>query len=125
MAKDAEIKEKFIELRAKDWSYARISKELNVSKQTLVVWGEILKWKIQQAQYINAQTTLEKYQLVKQQKIENLAKELKRIDEELAKRDLGKLSYKELLDLRSNYKKELDRETASFKNFSEDDPVLN
>lgn len=125
MAKDAETKEKFVELRAQDWSYARISQELNVSKQTLIQWGDLLKWRIQQAQYINLQTTLEKYALVKQQKIENLAKELKRIDDELAKRDLGKLSYKELLDLRSNYKKELDREVASFRSYAENDPVLN
>jgi len=35
-----ELKQRFIEMRAKDISYDKISKELGVSKQTLINWSK-------------------------------------------------------------------------------------
>ena len=34
------LKQRFIEMRAKDISYDKISKELGVSKQTLINWSK-------------------------------------------------------------------------------------
>ncbi len=44
--KDNETKNKFIELRAKGFSFAKISKELKTSKQTLVTWSKDLTLEI-------------------------------------------------------------------------------
>ena len=38
-----ETKEKFIELRAKGWSFDKIAKELGKAKQTLINWSKELE----------------------------------------------------------------------------------
>jgi len=40
--KDQQTKEKFIELRAKGLSFDKISRELRISKQTLINWSKKL-----------------------------------------------------------------------------------
>jgi len=40
--KDDNVKNRFVELRAKNWSYNRIADELDVSKQTLIAWSKDL-----------------------------------------------------------------------------------
>lgn len=44
--KDQETKERFVELRAKGWSFDRIARELKVSKQTLINWSRELALQI-------------------------------------------------------------------------------
>jgi transposase len=44
---DLETKMVFVELRAKGYSYYRISKEMDISKQTLINWGKELAREIE------------------------------------------------------------------------------
>jgi transcriptional regulator with XRE-family HTH domain len=37
--KDQSVKEEFLKLRAKGWSFNRIAKQLGVSKPTLLAWS--------------------------------------------------------------------------------------
>ena len=39
---DDEVRNKFVELRAKNWSDSHIANELKVSKQTLITWNKEL-----------------------------------------------------------------------------------
>jgi len=45
--KDTDKKKDFIELRAKDWSFQRISEEISVSKPTLIKWDKEFKYEIE------------------------------------------------------------------------------
>jgi orotate phosphoribosyltransferase-like protein len=40
-AKDPQVIERFIGLRAQGWSFARIAAELDVSKPTLIHWSRL------------------------------------------------------------------------------------
>ena len=59
--KDDTIKSKFIELRAKNWSYNRIADELKVSKQTLITWSKDLSHVISNLRAMEIEELQERY----------------------------------------------------------------
>jgi len=82
--KDQTVKEKFVELRARGWSFDRIAKELQVSKQTLVNWSRELSLEIRNRRAIEHEALLEQYAVTQAGRIELLGELLKRLKEELA-----------------------------------------
>ena len=72
-----EQKHRFVELRAKGHSYARIAKELGVSKGTLVNWNAELKTEIAQARSIELEALQEEFYLLKEGRIRLLGDSLK------------------------------------------------
>jgi DNA-binding XRE family transcriptional regulator len=101
--KDDDIKNKFIELRAKNWSYNRIASELKVSKQTLISWSKELSHVIANLRAIEMETLQEKYFAVRQKRIELFGEALRKIQLELEKRELSKVSTEKLYLLLLKY----------------------
>lgn len=95
--KDEATKEQFIQKRAAGYSFDRISKEISISKPTLMKWEGELKKKISEASYIRFVALAEEFQLVKQERIKRLAKLLKKVENELEKRTFDNIPDEKLL----------------------------
>jgi transcriptional regulator with XRE-family HTH domain len=95
--KTTEQKEKFVELRAKNWSYKKIAKQLGISKPTLIKWSKELNQKIANMKAIELEAIQEKYYMQKKQKIEIYGQQLEKIKEELEAR----LENNELKDVKT------------------------
>jgi transposase len=98
--KDNELKNQFINLRAKGLSFDKIAEKLKISKQTLLNWSKELNDTIDQLRYYEYESLAEKYNMLKKQRIDKFGKLLKNIDENLEKCDLSTLSPDKLIDLR-------------------------
>lgn len=94
--KDAKTRERFVELRGEGWSFDRISRELKVSKQTLVSWSKDLAQDIQNLRSIQLDALQERYQLAKAHRLLLFGEQLQRFRAELEKRDLSDVPTKEL-----------------------------
>ena len=98
-----EQKSRFIHLRANGNSYARIAKELGVSKGTLVNWNTELEADIAQARSIELEALQEEFFLLKEGRIRLLGEQLKAIQVEISKRDLSKVKTDKLMELQLRY----------------------
>src|SRR4030042_3766731 len=67
-----EQKSRFIHLRAKGLSYAKIAKELKVSTSTLTNWNQELLEEIAQAKATELETLQEEYFMLKESRIKLL-----------------------------------------------------
>jgi transposase len=105
-----EQKSRFIHLRAKGLSYAKIAKELKVSTSTLTNWNQELLEKIGQAKAMELEALQEEYFILKEGRIKLLGDQLKAIQEEVSGRDLSKVSTEKLMDLQLRYFGELKTE---------------
>ena len=103
----AEQKSRFIHLRAKGHSYARIAKELSVSKGTLVNWNTELEAEIAQARSVELEALQEEFFLLKEGRIRLLGEQLKAIQAEIGTRDLSKVNTDKLMELQLRYFAEL------------------
>ena len=97
--KDHAVKEKFIELRARGWSFDRIGTELKVSKQTLITWSRELTLEIRNRRAIEHEALLERYALTREGRIQFLGELVKKLREELASRTFAAVSTERLVDL--------------------------
>jgi transposase len=102
-----EQKTHFIQLRAKGLSYAKIAKELKVSKSTLSNWNQELQEEITQAHAVELEALQEEYYLLKEGRIKLLGEQLKAIQKEISNRDLSKVSTDRLMELQLRYFGEL------------------
>lgn len=94
-----ELKSQFVELRAKGWSYIRISKKLKVSKATLSNWRQELETEIASLRAMELEALYERYFLAKEGRITLLGEQLKAIQEELKSRKLIDVSTEKLLEI--------------------------
>jgi len=97
--KDQETRGRFIELRAQGLSFDKISKELQVSKQTLIDWSKNLQEEIRNLKAIELEALQEKYFLTQAKRLELFGERLKAIKEELDKRDLNDVPTDKLIEL--------------------------
>ena len=79
--------QRFIELRAQGWSYARLMTELNVSKPTLIAWSRKHQFQIQNLKAIELEALREKWLASTTERVNALGKQLRQIEAELATRD--------------------------------------
>ena len=105
-----EQKSRFIHLRAKGYSYARIAKELKVSTSTLSNWNQELLEEVAQAKVVELEALQEEYFMLKEGRIRLLGGQLKTIQEEINDRDLSKVSTEKLMELQLRYFGELKTE---------------
>jgi DNA-binding XRE family transcriptional regulator len=94
-----EVKERFIELRAAGLSYEAVSKEMGVSKQTLINWSKDLVLNIRNARSLRLDELSQKYIVAKEKRIEVFGQRLDAILAELDKRTLAELETEKLLTL--------------------------
>ena len=98
-----ELKEKFILLRAKGYSFDRIAKELGKGKQTLVNWSRELEEEIANLKSIEIEALNERFFISKQHKIEVFGELLSKIKGEIEERDLHDVPTDKLMDLFLKY----------------------
>jgi len=108
--KDQETKNRFIELRARGWSFDKIAKELKVAKQTLIDWSQEFQEEITNLKAIELEALQEKFFLTKEKRIELFGEKLKAIAEELDKRDLKDIPTDRLIELLLRYHRILKEE---------------
>ena len=105
-----EQKSRFIHLRAKGLSYAKIAKELKVSTSTLSNWNQELLEEISQAKALELEALQEEYFMLKEGRIRLLGGQLKALQTEIGKRDLSKIKTDKLMELQLRYFDELKTE---------------
>ena len=105
-----EDKEKFIELRAKGWTFDKIAKELHKRKATLIDWSKELESEIANRKAIELEVLYEKHYLLKEQRIEKLGNLLNKIINEIDNRNLKDIPTDKLFDLLLKYNKEIKEE---------------
>jgi hypothetical protein len=121
--KTTEQKEKFVELRAKSWSFKKIAEKLNISKPTLVEWSKELNQEIANMKAIELEALQEKYFLQKKQKIELYGEQLEKIKKELDTRlennEIKEMKIGELFKLFFDYMDKLEGEKIQVEFFTE------
>lgn len=105
-----EDKNRFIDLRAKGYSYAKIAKEIGVSKGTLTQWNEELKEEITRLKAIQLDELYSKFYMGKEARITQLGDTLARINTEIEQRDFTNIPLDKLLDYKIRLIKELKEE---------------
>ena len=98
-----EIKQTFVELRAKGWSLRKIERKLRVSKSTLANWCQELEEEIASLKAMELEALYESHFLAKESRIRSLAEQLKAIQKELKSRGLKDVPTGKLLELELQY----------------------
>jgi transposase-like protein len=120
-----EQKHRFVMLRAKGYSYARIARELGLSKGTLTAWNAELEAEIARARAVELEALQEEFFLLKEGRIRLVGEQLKAIQTEIGKRDLSKVNTDKLLELQLRYFGELKGEYVETGRRTETGPRLN
>jgi len=107
-----ETKERFIELRAKGWSFDKIAKELGKAKQTLIDWSKELQDEIANRKALELEVLYETYYLLKEAKIKKYGAILSKITNELESRDFNNVPTGRLLELYLLYFERLSQEVV-------------
>ena len=105
-----ETKERFIELRAKGWSFDKIAKETGKAKQTLIDWSKELQDEIANRKALELEALYETYYLLKEAKIKKYGAILSKITDELESRDFADVRTGRLLELYLLYFERLSQE---------------
>lgn len=98
-----EKKEKFIQLRAKGYSFDKIAKKLQMSKQTLIDWNKELEEEISNFKAMELELLYEKYYLTREQRLQTFGQMLSRLKDEIDIRNLSEIPTEKLLDLWLKY----------------------
>jgi len=110
MSYNSQDKERFIELRAKGWSFDRIAKELGKAKQTLIDWSKELQEEVANLKALELEALYEKYYLLKETRLQTFGAMLTKIKEEVERRDLSDVPTDKLLDLFLKYNSQVKEE---------------
>lgn len=97
--KDTDKKKEFIELRAKDWSFQRISEEIGVSKPTLIKWDKEFRYEIKTLNSIELEGLYQEYETTTNQRVAYLGEMHQKLIKELKTRDLSNVKTDKLLDM--------------------------
>ncbi len=102
-----DLKNQFIELRAKGWSLARIAARINVCPRTLVDWNRQSRFEILTLRGVELEALQEKILATHEQELTRLTQHLQRLEEEMARRELQRVETKDLYRLCSLVRAEL------------------
>jgi len=105
-----ELKERFIELRAKGWSFDKIAKELGKAKQTLIDWSKELQDEIANLKALELEALYESYYLMRENRLQTFGEMLTKIKTEVESRDLSDVPTDKLLDLFLKYNSQVKEE---------------
>jgi len=113
--KTRETKARFIELRAKGFSLAKIAEEISVSKPTLIKWCTELETEISNRKFEETEALLAEYNLMKIHRIKSYGEVLKQAYAEITTRPIKDLPTKELIRLIEVFDEKLMKEVHSIK----------
>jgi restriction endonuclease Mrr len=103
-------KERFIELRAKGWSFDKIAKETGKAKQTLIDWSKELQDEIANLKALELEALYESYYLLKENRLQTFGVMLTKIKAEVERRDLSDVPTDKLLELLLKYNSQVKEE---------------
>jgi len=109
---DDKTVQRFIELRVQGWPFARIAAELNVSKPTLIGWSRKHQHTIANLVAIEREERLNQLLATSEERLRQLAEQLRAAEAELAKRDLTTLSTGRLLTHLESLRRQVRREAG-------------
>ena len=104
------IKQEFIELRAKGWSFDKIAKQTGKAKQTLIDWSKELQDEIANLKASELEAIYESYYLLKENRLQTLGGVLNKIKDEILSRDLKEVPTDKLLELLLKYNTQVKEE---------------
>lgn len=116
----SELQTRFVELRAKGYSYARIADQLHVSKGTMTAWSRELEGDIATLKALELESLQEEYYLLKEGRIRLLGGLLRRLMVEAESRDLSDVPTDKVLDLILRTYKELQLERVEVRPLEEE-----
>lgn len=122
--KSLDLKRQFIELRAKDESFANIAKKLNVSKLTLIKWSRELSDELSQAKAIELDALQKEYYASKRHRLIVLGKRLQKVREELDGRDLSDIPTERLIQLERQLTALLEKEEEPLVFYGESEEMM-
>lgn len=102
-----DTKSRFIELRAKGWSLARIAAHLDVAKRTLVDWNQHAQAEIRALKAVELEALQEKLLASHEAELTQLNAHLQRLETELASRSLEFVSTENLFRLAAQLRRQL------------------
>ena len=105
-----QTKERFIELRAKGWSFDKIAKEIGKAKQTLIDWSKELQDEIANRKALELEALYETYYLQRESRLQTFGAMLTKIKKEVESRDLSDVPTDKLLDLFLKYNNQVKEE---------------
>jgi len=111
--KDQETVQKFIELRSKGISFARIAEQLGVAKSTLILWSREHQHLIQNLRSIEWEDFVDHTIASKQERLKALSEQLRRLDAQLAQRDLASVPTARLQTMAEQLRRRIDRECGT------------
>jgi replicative superfamily II helicase len=97
------VKQRFMELRAKGYSYDKIAKELKKAKQTLIDWSIELQEEIANLKAMELEELYSKYFLLKENRLQTFGELLDKMKKEVITRDLSEVPTGKLLELLIKY----------------------
>jgi len=118
MAHTQEEQERFIELRAKGFSFEKIAAEIGVSKPTLIKWQVEFDKQIANIEFIEVQALLEQHRLNRRAKIEETAIQLEKVIKAIEDKDLNNESLKDLLRMKFDLEETLEKHTGVCKAYT-------
>jgi len=110
---DEKTVQRFIELRAQGWSYARLMTELTVTKPTLIAWSRKHQFQIQNLKAIELETLGEKWLAPVTDRVNALGEQLRRVEAALRQRDVDQLTTPQLYTLACSLRRQIHQATGS------------
>ena len=110
---DENTVQRFIELRAQGWSYARLATELNVTKPTLIAWSRKHQFSIQNLKTIELEALSEKWLGSVGDRVKVLGEQLRQVEHTLSQRDVGQLTTPQLHILARSLRRQIGQATGS------------
>ena len=109
---DVQTQQRFVDLRATGWSFARIASELKVSRGTLIHWSRKFQFEIQNHRAIELESLREQLLGAREARAKALAAQLRSVETELATRDIADLSTSRLFQLADSLRRQISQETG-------------
>lgn len=119
MTKTLEQVGKFVELRARGYSYDKIAEETGISKPTLLKWSTDYSRELKEAEHFEMNSLLSQYGVLRQSRVEAFSSMLGKALQELKKRaeqnDYSEIPTDKLLKLTLELERRVEREAEEKK----------
>lgn len=110
---DEKTVQRFIELRASGWTYARLMTELNVTKPTLIAWSRKHQFQIQNLKTIELEALGEKWLASITDRVNALGEQLRKVEAAVSHRDVADLTTPQLYGLARSLRRQIAQATGS------------
>jgi hypothetical protein len=109
---DEKTVQRFIELRASGWTYARLMTELNTSKPTLIAWSRKHQFLIQNLKTIELESLANQWLASVQDRVKVWGEQLRKVEAELAGRNPADLTTAQLYTLARTLRRQIEEATG-------------